>query len=222
MLRWPINLMELDVYDLCSDDLRKKLEAPRKGLKSELEKASPSLDGNAVYLKDSQINGLPTYMPFLQYSLSGALYLTIQFVRYFWSKESNQNAKILHKVDYPVELDVYDLCSDDLRKKLEPPHKGSSNVSGESSNATSKEGVVPDKEMHLTGIYDLVAMLTHKGRSADLGHYVAWVKQESGIWMKYDDRNPIPQQEEDITKLSRGGDWRMAYMCMYKARLVPM
>ncbi|KAG5523188.1 hypothetical protein RHGRI_035115 [Rhododendron griersonianum] len=129
-------------------------------------------------------------------------YLTIQIVRYFWNRESNQNAKILHKVDYPVELDVYDLCSEDLHKKLKAPRKGSSNVSGESSNATSKEGVVPNKEMHLTGIYDLVAMLTHKGRSADSGHYVAWVKQESGIWIQYVDRNPISQQEEDITKLS--------------------
>lgn len=34
--------------------------------------------------------------------------------------------------------------------------------------------------MQLTGVYDLVAVLTHKGRSADSGHYVAWVKQESG------------------------------------------
>ena len=33
----------------------------------------------------------------------------------------------------------------------------------------------------MTGIYDLVAVLTHKGRSADSGHYVAWVKQESGL-----------------------------------------
>ena len=35
--------------------------------------------------------------------------------------------------------------------------------------------------MHLTGIYDLVAVLTHKGRSADSGHYVAWVKQEKWL-----------------------------------------
>lgn len=41
--------------------------------------------------------------------------------------------------------------------------------------------VVPsEKEMHLTGVYDLVAVLTHKGRSADSGHYVAWVKQDNG------------------------------------------
>ena len=90
-------------------------------------------------------------------------------------------------------------------------------------------GVPTDKETHLTGIYDLVAVLTHKGRSADSGHYVAWVKQESGQysrinylivtiedkckfwflvtgkWIEFDDDNPIPQREEDITKLSGGG-----------------
>lgn len=216
-------------------------EGLKHGLKSELEKASPSLGRSAIYLKDSCINGLPRY-------------LTIQFVRFFWKRESNQKAKILRKVDYPVELDVYDLCSDDLRKKLEAPRKilrdeegkkfglktnekstgsvdkdvkmkdaeGSSNGSGESSNAISQEGVQPEKEMHLTGIYDLVAVLTHKGRSADSGHYVAWVKQESGKWIQFADENLIPQREEDITKLSGGGDWHMAYMCMYKARLVPM
>ncbi|XP_057472826.1 ubiquitin carboxyl-terminal hydrolase 7-like [Actinidia eriantha] len=212
-------------------------EGLKHGLKSELEKASPSLGRSAIYIKDSCINGLPRY-------------LTIQFVRFFWKRESNQKAKILRKVDYPVELDVYDLCSDDLRKKLEAPRRilrdeegkklglktnekssgsvdkdvkmtdaeGSSNASGESSKATSQE----DKEMHLTGIYDLVAVLTHKGRSADSGHYVAWVKQESGKWIQYDDDNPIPQREEDIPKLSGGGDWHMAYICMYKARLVPV
>lgn len=42
------------------------------------------------------------------------------------------------------------------------------------------EGVSSEKETQVTGIYDLVAVLTHKGRSADSGHYVAWVKQENG------------------------------------------
>ncbi|XAR67647.1 Ubiquitinyl hydrolase 1 [Bertholletia excelsa] len=214
-------------------------EGLRHGLKSELEKASPSLGRSAIYLKDSRINGLPRY-------------LTIQFVRFFWKRESNQKAKILRKVDYPLELDVYDLCSDDLRKKLEAPRqilrdeegkklglrtgeKSSTSVdkdvkmtdaegslSGGGESSKTQEGVVSDKEMHLTGVYDLVAVLTHKGRSADSGHYVAWIKQENGKWIQYDDDNPIPQREEDITKLSGGGDWHMAYICMYKARLAPM
>ncbi|KAF2301982.1 hypothetical protein GH714_031132 [Hevea brasiliensis] len=232
------------VYSLkchISQEVNHLHEGLKHGLKSELEKASPSLGRSAIYLKESRINALPRY-------------LTVQFVRFFWKRESNQKAKILRKVDYPLELDIYDFCSDDLRKKLEAPRQilrdaegkklglkanekssgskdndikmtdaeGSSNGSGECFKATSKEGGSSDKESHLTGIYDLVAVLTHKGRSADSGHYVAWVKQENGKWIEYDDDNPIPQREEDITKLSGGGDWHMAYICMYKARAVPM
>ncbi|KAG8656451.1 ubiquitin carboxyl-terminal hydrolase 7-like isoform X2 [Manihot esculenta] len=232
------------VYSLkchISQEVNHLHEGLKHGLKSELEKASPSLGRSAVYLKESRINALPRY-------------LTVQFVRFFWKRESNQKAKILRKVDYPLELDIYDFCSDDLRKKLEAPRQilrdeegkklglkaneknsgskdndvkmtdaeGSSNRRGESSNATSEESGSSDKESQLTGIYDLVAVLTHKGRSADSGHYVAWVKQENGKWIEYDDDNPIPQREEDITKLSGGGDWHMAYICMYKARAIRM
>ncbi|KAG6669202.1 hypothetical protein I3843_01G218700 [Carya illinoinensis] len=234
------------VYSLkchISQEVNHLHEGLKHALKSELEKASPSLGRSAIYLKESRINGLPRY-------------LTIQFVRFFWKRESNQKAKILRKVDYPLELDVYDLCSDDLCKRLETPRQvlrdeegiklglkarkdgvdgagskndvkmsnveGSSNGSGEPSNATSQEGGPSDRETHMTGVYDLVAVLTHKGRSADSGHYVAWVKQESGKWIEYDDDNPIAQREEDITKLSGGGDWHMAYICMYKARVIPM
>lgn len=30
---------------------------------------------------------------------------------------------LFQKVDYPLELDVYDLCSDELRKQLEGPRQ---------------------------------------------------------------------------------------------------
>ncbi|KAI3868566.1 hypothetical protein MKX03_003786 [Papaver bracteatum] len=212
-------------------------EGLKHGLKSELEKVSPSLGRSSIYLKESRINDLPSY-------------LTVQFVRFFWKRESNQKAKILRKVDYPLELDVYDLCSDELRKKLEVPRKllrdeegrkaglkidekkskdtdvkmldaeGSSSAKGESLASSSQEGATSESEGQLTGVYELVSVLTHKGRSADSGHYVAWVKQESGKWIQFDDDNPIPQREEDITKLSGGGDWHMAYICMYKARVI--
>ena len=31
------------------------------------------------------------------------------------------------------------------------------------------------------------AVLTHKGRSSNSGHYVGWVKQKGDIWLKCDD-----------------------------------
>ncbi|GER46951.1 ubiquitin carboxyl-terminal hydrolase [Striga asiatica] len=224
------------VYSLkchISQEVNHLHEGLKHGLKSELEKSSPALGCSAIYSKDSRINGLPRY-------------LTIQFVRFFWKRETNQKAKILQKVDYPLELDVYDFCSDELRQRLEVPRrilrdeegkklglkpneKGSTSTdndvkmtdaefrltgmhielvllrfmqglaigSEDNSKSVPGEGVPAKKEKHLTGVYDLVAVLTHKGRSADSGHYVAWVKQENG-------------------------DWHMAYICMYKSRDVSM
>jgi ubiquitin carboxyl-terminal hydrolase 14 len=210
--------------------------ATQQGLKSELEKASPILGRTAIYLKESRISELPKY-------------LTIQFVRFFWKRESNQKAKILRKVDYPLELDVYDFCSDELKEQLQGPRQmlrqaenvkfglkpdgkskdqknnegdapTSEGTSSDKGEATSMNIDTPNNKPQLTGIYDLVAVLTHKGRSADSGHYVAWAKQENGKWIEFDDDNPIPQREEEITKLSGGGDWHMAYICMYKARVL--
>ncbi|KAK1289465.1 Ubiquitin carboxyl-terminal hydrolase 6 [Acorus calamus] len=232
------------VYSLkchISQEVNHLHEGLKHGLKSELEKVSPSLGRTAIYMKESRIKDLPSY-------------LTIQFVRFFWKRESNQKAKILRKVDYPLELDVFDLCSDELRQKLQAPRKilrdeesKKFGLKVNEKNGDSKDkdvkmtdsevwnifsalsicilfsvSAASEKQTHLTGIYDLVAVLTHKGRSADSGHYVAWVKQESGKWIQFDDDNPIPQREEDITKLSGGGDWHMAYICMYKARTVSM
>jgi hypothetical protein len=39
-----------------------------------------------------------------------------------------------------------------------------------------------------------------------------------GKWIEYDDDNPIPQREEDITKLSGGG--KIAANCLLKAELL--
>jgi len=73
-----------------------------------------------------------------------------------------------------------------------------------------------------TGVYDLWAVLTHRGRGSDGGHYIAFVRQSSDPddWLEYDDNKVSPKNEEDIKKLSgKGGiDWHIAYLCIYKSR----
>ena len=85
------------------------------------------------------------------------------------------------------------------------------------------EGVA---EVHsVAGRYDLVAVLTHKGRSADSGHYVAWARDETDQakkrWLQYDDDDVIERTGEEVLALSGGGDWHMAYLLLYKAELAP-
>ena len=82
-------------------------EGLEKGLVDELEKRSETLGQNAIYTKKSQISRLPTY-------------LTVQFVRFFWKNDIKKKAKILKKVTFAEELDLVDMCTPDLRKKLLP------------------------------------------------------------------------------------------------------
>jgi ubiquitin carboxyl-terminal hydrolase 14 len=71
-----------------------------------------------------------------------------------------------------------------------------------------------------TGVYELAALVTHKGRDADGGHYVAWVKEKDDQWLLYDDDRVSRVKDDDIKKLSGhgGGDWHMVYFAFYRAK----
>jgi ubiquitin carboxyl-terminal hydrolase 14 len=69
------------------------------------------------------------------------------------------------------------------------------------------------------GYYDLKAVVTHKGRALSSGHYMGFAKNEkegSDSWVKFDDDDVYEVPKEEIMKLSGGGDWDMAYICVYK------
>ncbi|CAG8541553.1 1495_t:CDS:10 [Paraglomus occultum] len=78
-----------------------------------------------------------------------------------------------------------------------------------------------DVGANVTGLYELGAVLTHRGRLADSGHYMAWVRQEdSDNWIKYDDDKVQAVTEEEILKLDGGGDWHIAYILLYRSRKI--
>lgn len=167
------------------------------GLKSDREQMSSALGRNTVFHGGSKISKLPPN-------------LMVQMVRFFYKADVQQKAKILRKVTFPMMLDVYDLCTNDLKKQLDGPRQKEAD--------DGEEGAKKQKTGELTGRFDLVGVLTHKGRSADSGHYVAWVKQDDGHWIQFDDDEMIPRKEEDVIALSGGGDWHMAYLLLYKGQ----
>lgn len=202
-----------------------------ENFKSELEKTSPSLDRQAKYIKESLIDRLPAYLP-------------ITFVRFFWKPAERVKAKILKKVKFPFELDLYSYCSKELQSKLEPARakareldeaEKQSQAAGapkltsdeEISKARTlrmeaiKEAAHPDLKSDegssLSGIYQLQAILTHTGRTADSGHYIGWVRREgfANQWYKYDDDKVSIVDDAAIKNLDGGGDWHMAYILLY-------
>jgi len=208
------------------------------GLKETLEesitKRSEQLGREAKFLKSSRISKLPHY-------------LTVQFVRFFWRADKNLKAKIVKPVEFPFILDVFDLCTPDLQKALVPrrreleeqeekrlerererakrakedPEAKEKTADAEAKPEESKEvnpAGQPSSYVNDSGKYELVAVLTHKGRDADSGHYVAWVKQAADKWLKYDDDRVSEVPSDEIKKLDGkgGGDWHIAYMCLYR------
>lgn len=67
-----------------------------------------------------------------------------------------------------------------------------------------------------TGNYELIAIVTHKGRSAEGGHYLGWVHQTGDVWMCFDDDIVTTCKTEDIMALKGGGDWHTAYIAFYR------
>lgn len=59
-------------------------------------------------------------------------------------------------------------------------------------------------------------MVTHKGRSADGGHYIGWVHGQGDEWHQYDDDIVTSVKTDDILNLKGGGDWHTAYLALYR------
>lgn len=153
-------------------------------------------------------------------------------VRFFYKEKEKVSAKVLKDVKFPLILDVFDLCSSDLQKKLIPMRecfriqdeeenkikkakKLEEANNGKSSNGQEANGskveyapfsFADDEGSNSSGFYELIAVLTHKGRSSNSGHYVGWSKnQKTNQWYMYDDDTVTKVSEEDILKLSGGG-----------------
>jgi len=45
---------------------------------------------------------------------------------------------------------------------------------------------------------------------------VGWVKKDAKKWLVFDDETVAEIDAERVKELYGGGDWHMAYMCMYR------
>jgi len=200
-----------------------------------LEKHSDVLGRTAQYTKTLAITRLPGY-------------LTITMMRFQFKiteEGGGINAKILKDIKFPVMLDMFDMCSPELQKSLKPmrtkfkdyedwlvENLGRTKGKGEATKKEKQSQDLPVEECepwsfpddigsNNSGYYTLQAVLTHKGRSSNSGHYVGWVRSKGDTWLKCDDDEVSPVHEEDVLKLSGGGDWHTAYILLYAPRKLP-
>lgn len=193
----------------------------RVSLMGELTKYSPTLGRDALYTKVQQITHLPGY-------------IAVHFVRFIWKQASSSagteatKCKILRAVNFPKVIDLYEFCSDDLRNQLNVGREMEEDIRRrelEESKDKPKDYKSVDAELGTgldTGSYQLVGVVTHKGRSAESGHYVGWTHSKDDDWVRYDDDVVTWVGLDEIMQLKGGGDWHMAYILLYrKLQLIP-
>jgi len=204
------------------------IDGLKEGLEEPLTKQSELLQRQCQYLKSSKVSKLPYY-------------LTVQFVRFFWKQDKQVKAKIVRPVEFPFTLDLFEFCHDDLKAQIQPKRKEyqeneekklqkEAELAKQKPNANQEQQPKKQKQnepeldpaafVNETGMYELIGVLTHKGRMADSGHYVGWVKEDQDKWAKYDDDKVSYVNSEEIKKLNGkgGGDWHMAYLCLYRTK----
>ncbi|KAI8323648.1 cysteine proteinase [Martensiomyces pterosporus] len=113
-------------------------------------------------------------------------------------------------------------------------------AAGESASSSPPVPFTLDPELKAdvgcnpSGVYELVGVVTHIGRTANSGHYMGWVRKEKGVggpepsgsnlpetqhwWYKFDDDKVSMVTDDDILKLCGGGDWHTAYVTLYRAK----
>jgi len=93
-------------------------------------------------------------------------------------------------------------------------------TTGKSGGVAAPSGDVFGNKLpdEFTGLYEISGVVTHKGRSADSGHYVGWVRQEPGsdAWWCYNDDKVTAVTTAEIMRLRGGGDLDMAYLVFYR------
>ncbi|PWN50066.1 cysteine proteinase [Violaceomyces palustris] len=94
-----------------------------------------------------------------------------------------------------------------------------------------------DVGANVSGLYELVGIVTHKGAAADAGHYISWVRkeddQQDGVvgkksidkpameeWYKFDDDKVSVVPREKISSLDGGGEDSVAYILLYRSKKI--
>ncbi|PVG00083.1 cysteine proteinase [Serendipita vermifera] len=90
-----------------------------------------------------------------------------------------------------------------------------------------------DAGTNVTGIYELVALVTHKGASADSGHYIGYARadvikanqgatsnpeEDHDSWIKFDDDKVTTLNSERVGMLDGGGEESAAYILLYRSK----
>ncbi|EER01961.1 tRNA-guaninine transglycosylase, putative [Perkinsus marinus ATCC 50983] len=196
-------------------------------LKETITKQASVLGRDAEFEKSSAMDSLPEY-------------LIVEFARFQWKGESTSAGH------FPQVLDVYDFCTEDVRKQLtrgrqrrrvymdeqerkriqaKEANRKDSDVEMDATEEDSSVAQIP------TGNYRCVSIVSHEGRSAEGGHYMGWAKFKEADgdvfkedqWVRFNDDKVTQHDWKYVVDQLVGGraDTQIAYIVIYQKDKVP-
>jgi ubiquitin carboxyl-terminal hydrolase 14 len=210
-----------------------------KALKGQVEKNAPLLGRNAIWERTQRINRLPQilcvqYMRFYWKKREPTAH----------DPSTGTKCKMLRPVAFNATIDMYEFCTPRLQGFLKRNRDAEEAKKDNSTTKTDATEVREDNDdaalasaiamsmgdddactsagvnlpETFNGEYEVFAVVSHKGRSADSGHYIGWVRQEGEKWICFDDEQCDVCETSDILMLKGGGDRDMGYLLFYRAK----
>ncbi|KAH9943858.1 cysteine proteinase [Amylocystis lapponica] len=226
-------------------------------LDGKIEKNSPTLGRTAVYSSKSRLSRLPAYLTvhMMRFAWRQDIQKKAKIMRKvkfptdfdaFDLATDDLKARML-----PVTTKLKQVESDRRERLKVRRHPGTCGPGRDGSRADPSLGELEDESVYRTresaeldalvhsdlkadvgcsvsGQYELVAIVTHKGAAADAGHYIGFVKKsalgalqtsaDDEDWYKFDDDRVSLFPKEKLATLDGGGEDSSAYVLLYKTK----
>lgn len=196
-----------DIYDFCTEDIQKKLRHNRQAYDKQQKALLDKKDGTSMDVDPPATAAASTDRQIVSGSVADAL-MTDE-LRDILASAADEDEREELRNAFMLSVGV-----------LPPPVAAPAPIPAEDvPNAFLNDpNGLP---ANFTGLYELHSVVTHKGRSADSGHYIGWVRQGPGsnYWWKYDDDVVSEIDTDAIMKLKGGGDHDMVYLVFYRFKL---
>lgn len=211
-----------------------------ESLDQKIEKNSATLGRSAMYTKSQRISRLPAYLTVnfvrffwkpteqvkakilrkvkFPFDLDASQFCTTELQDKLTNTKMKMreldNAETALKRRQRLDKEAGRMETDEVSDEQKAVHAAQVALEG-----SLDPELIQDVGCNPSGQYELAAVLTHMGRTADSGHYIGWAKKgDTDEWYKYDDDKVSPVEKDDIMKLDGGGDFHVAYLALYRAR----
>lgn len=94
-------------------------------------------------------------------------YLAINFIRFQWKANDKVHAKILKRVEYPFELDLFQFCTSELKGKMQVARENLINNAKVVNKSKDKAAAPPPKDKSAFDV-DQIEILTNLGVDTSL------------------------------------------------------